>query len=124
MSFPSSIVWVGMIAASIGLIVLSLASLSSAYLMLKARNRYKDKVIIDYVDLGFICYGSSIKLLCDFVLVLGQISTLTAYLIYLGTQGQLVACHFGFCSSENKTTLCAFICTILITPACLLKDYK
>lgn len=123
-AFPFSMSWVGVIAASVGVLLLALISIASAYLLLKTRNRYKDQVISDFADLGYACYGSGMRVLCNCLLILGQVSILTAYLIYLGTQGQLVACHFGFCSPDNKSTLCAFICTVIMTPAYLLRDYK
>lgn len=63
-AFPYSVSWVGTVAAFIGLIVLACTSLGSAYLLFKARNRYKDKVIVDLPDLGYACYGPKVRLLC------------------------------------------------------------
>lgn len=85
-AFPYSVSWVGTIAAMIGIIILGILSLASAYLLFKARNRYKDQVIVDLPDLGYACYGAKMRLLCQVVLIVTQISLLTAYLLYLGTQ--------------------------------------
>ncbi len=70
-AFPYSMSWVGVIAASVGVVLLSLISIASAYLLLKARNRFKDQVISDFADMGYACYGSWMKLVCDCILVLG-----------------------------------------------------
>lgn len=85
-AFPYSVSWVGTIAAFIGIVILATLSMGSAYLLFKARNRYKDKVIVDLPDLGYACYGAKVRLLCQVLLIVTQISLLTAYLIYLGTQ--------------------------------------
>ena len=63
-AFPYSMSWVGIIAAFLGILILMSISIASAYLLLKARNRYKDQVIVDLPDLGYACYGSKMKLLC------------------------------------------------------------
>lgn len=84
-AFPYSMSWVGILAAILGVFVLSIISLASAYLLLKARNRYKDLVIVDLSDLAFVCYGQKMRLLCQVVLFSCQISIMMAYLIYLGT---------------------------------------
>jgi len=120
-AFPYSVSWVGTIAALIGLSILAITSVASGYLLFKARNRYKDQVIVDLPDLGYACYGAKMRLLCQVVLIVTQVSILTAYLIYLGTQAQLVACQLGYCT--DSLTLCVFICTVIMTPAYLLKDY-
>ncbi len=56
-AFPSSVSWVGTIAALLGLSILAVISLGSSYLLFKARNRFKDQVIVDLPDLGYACYG-------------------------------------------------------------------
>ena len=67
-AFPYSMSWVGILAAILGILVLCIVSLASAYLLLKARNRYKDEVIVDLSDLAFVCYGQKMRLLCQVVL--------------------------------------------------------
>lgn len=84
-AFPHSMSLVGVIAASVGIIILALISVAASYLLLKARNRYKDQVISDLSDMGYACFGSWMKLICNGILVVSQTSILTAYLIYLGT---------------------------------------
>ena len=63
-AFPFSMSWVGIIAAMLGVILLAFISLASGFLILKARNRFKDKIIIDLPDLAFACYGVKMRLLC------------------------------------------------------------
>jgi amino acid permease len=83
-AFPFSVSWVGFLAATFGILVLATISLSSSYLLFKARNRLKSQNIVDLTDLGYACFGEKMKIFCQIILLVTQCSILTAYFIYLG----------------------------------------
>ena len=114
--------WVGIGLATISVLLLTLISIASSYFLLKARNKYKNNVVRDIADLGEISYGPPMRYFCQFILVLGQISLLVAYLIYLGEQSSQIATQLGH--KETSTPLCAFVCIVIMTPAYLQKEYQ
>jgi amino acid permease len=121
-AFPQTMYWVGIGLATISVIILTLVSIASSYFLLKARNKFKTHVVRDIADLGELCYGPPMRYFCQFILVLGQISLLVAYLIYLGTQAEQIARQLGHRNASVE--LCAFICTMFMTPAYLQKEYQ
>ena len=121
-AFPYSMSWVGIGAATLGICILAVISLISSYLLFKARNKYKDKVIVDLADLAFVCYGPKMRILCEVILVTCQISIMMAYLIYLGTQSILISNQLGF--EGNKIVRGSFICSIIMMPAYLLREFS
>ena len=71
---PKAFSEVGFIAGVIGLAFVNVLSLGASYFLLKARNRYKKHNIIDFSDLGAVCYGPKMKLFCQTVLLLASAS--------------------------------------------------
>ena len=116
-AFPFSVSWVGFVAAALGVFILAFISLCSSYMLFKARNRFKSQTIVDFADLGYACYGEKMRLFCQVILMVAQLSFLTAYMIYLGEQASLVACYFGHC--KMKVGLCSFVCVLIMMPAWL-----
>ena len=56
--------WVGIGLASIGILILTFTSIASSWFLIKARNKYKDKVIRDLADLGEVTYGPAMRTFC------------------------------------------------------------
>lgn len=122
-AFPYTVHWVGVPIAIMGVLLLASCSLLSAYMLFKARNKYKRQHIIDLPDLGYVCFGEKMKFFCQLILVVTQISIDLAYLIYLGEQAEIVVCDL-FDRCDVGKSVCMFFCMMLMTPACLLPDYQ
>ena len=63
-SMPHAVSKVGFIGGIIGISFLTVLSLASAYLLIKARNRYKRERVRDLVDLARVTYGDKMAVLC------------------------------------------------------------
>jgi len=71
---PKAYSEVGFIAGILGLLFVGLLSLSACYFLIKARNRYKKHRIIDFSDLGKVCYGPSMQIFCQVLLITASAS--------------------------------------------------
>lgn len=63
-AFPYTVHWVGVPIAIMGVLLLAACSILSAYMLFKARNKYKHQHIIDLPDLGFVCHGPHMRAFC------------------------------------------------------------
>ena len=63
-SMPHAVSKVGFIGGFLGVVFLTLLSLASAYLLIKARNRFKREGMRDLIDLARVTYGEKMALLC------------------------------------------------------------
>jgi amino acid permease len=74
----------GIYGSIISLIYLLLINMFTTCLMIKARNKFKNKRIVNLSDLAFEVYGERAKWVIDFLVVITQLSFLVAYNIYFG----------------------------------------
>ena len=77
-ALPRAVAEVGFLGAIFGLIIVNLLSLGSSWFLLKARNRFKSKRIIDLPDLAYEAYGPKMRLLCQSILILANTAFLMA----------------------------------------------
>lgn len=123
---PKAFSEVGFVAGVVGLIFVNIISLGASYFLLKARNRFKHEKIVDFADLGGVCYGPKGKLFCQTVLLLASASFLMAQGMYLGGQADLLACDIlerpTECGKNKK--MYSFIMVALLSPILLLPDFK
>lgn len=76
----------GIIGAVIGAIYVTYLNLFTSYLIIKARNRFKDDpLIVDICDLGVKLYGDWIRPIIILTLVGTNFSFLVAYTMFMGT---------------------------------------
>jgi len=77
-ALPKGVSEVGFVAAFVTIIFIDLISLAASYYLIKARNRYKKERIVDFADIGYVTYGAWMKLFCEGILFLAQISFVMA----------------------------------------------
>lgn len=98
--------------------VYAMASINfCAYLLLKARNRFKsDHKIVDICDLGAKLYGPGIKPFLSVILVATNTAYLMAYCMFLGVNIDQLMCKSFKVTECHKNNLYTAIVLILLFP--------
>jgi amino acid permease len=84
LGLPQGISLVGVRPAIFGLVWILLINCFTTYLLIKARNKYKQEVISSLSDLAVKCLGPEAKTPTDAVILVTQASFLIAYQVYAG----------------------------------------
>lgn len=83
----------GIIGGVIGAIYVTYLNLFTSYLIIKARNRFKDDpLIVDVCDLGVKLYGDWVRPIIILTLVGTNFSFLVAYTMFMGTTSDRLVC--------------------------------
>jgi amino acid permease len=125
-ALPRAVAEVGFLGAIFGLIIVNLLSLGSSWFLLKARNRFKSKRIIDLPDLAYEAYGPKMRLLCQSILILANTAFIMAQGMYLGGQADLLACDWldrpEDCGKNKK--FYSFAMITLMSPILLVPNFQ
>ena len=84
-STPNSIAMTGLYTSIIGFAYVTFSSIFCVYLLIKARNRFKSKNIIDICDLGVVLYGNWMRPILTFLLMFTNTIFLICYLMFFGS---------------------------------------
>jgi amino acid permease len=75
---------VGLKPAIFGLVWILAINCFTTYLLIKARNKFKNEIISNMSDLAVRCCGESARAPTDLLIVVTQASFLVAYDVYFG----------------------------------------
>ena len=84
-STPNSIAMAGLYTSIVGFIYVIFSSIFCVYLLIKARNRFKSKNIIDICDLGVVLYGDWMRPILTLLLLFTNSIFLICYLMFFGS---------------------------------------
>lgn len=82
----------GIYTALVGFFYVTAVSVYTTWLLIKARNRFKTKRIVDIGDLTAILYGESKRKWTDWLLVVANIQFLMCYTVFIGEQFDIFLC--------------------------------
>ena len=85
LTVPKSISQAGLYGAIVGFFYIVLINVFCIYILLKARNRFKNEVVIDICDLAALLYGEWTRPLLGFLLVATNSIILMAYIMFFST---------------------------------------
>jgi amino acid permease len=91
-STPKSVQQAGLYGSILGFVYVVGISLFCVYLLLKARNRFKQEEIVDVCDLGVRLYGPGVRPWLSTLLVLTNSTFLICYIMYFGSQTDQLVC--------------------------------
>jgi amino acid permease len=82
---PKSVSQAGLYGAIVGFIYIVTMNIFCVYILLKARNRFKQERIVDICDLAARLYGDWVRPFMAILLVATNSIFLMAYIMFLGT---------------------------------------
>lgn len=82
---PNSVSQAGLYGAIVGFIYIATMNIFCVYILLKARNRFKQERIVDICDLAARLYGDWIRPFMAILLVATNSIFLMCYIMFLGT---------------------------------------
>ena len=125
-ALPKAVSEVGFVGAICGLIIVNILSLGSSWFLIKARNRFKSKRIIDLPDLALQTYGPYMRLLCQSILILANTAFIMAQGMYLGGQADLLACDWFDRPTEcgKHRNFYSFVMLTLMSPILLVPNFQ
>jgi hypothetical protein len=85
-STPKAVSQAGLIGSIIGFLFGITINSFYLYIYLKARNRFKNEVVVDMGDLASKLYGPWAKILVSIILVLNNSLYLMCYILFIGLQ--------------------------------------
>ena len=92
-STPNSIALAGIYTSIFGFVYVITTSIFGIYLILKARNRFKNHHIYDLADLGSMLYGPWMRTTMTILIVFTNVFFLIAYIMFFGKQIDQLVCR-------------------------------
>lgn len=114
-SVSKSISQAGFYGAIVGFAYVLAINLYCVYLLLKARNRFKNDKIVDLCDLAVKLYGEKARIWISIILVLTNALYCICYVLFFGTQIDQLLCNtFDAVECGNMHLYSFMVCTLLL----------
>ena len=82
---PHAVAQAGLVGAAIGFAYVIFINVFCVYILIKARNRFKRKEIVDICDLAVVLYGDKVRPLIAMLLIATNGCFMMAYIMFMGT---------------------------------------
>jgi len=123
-STPKAVSQAGLFGSIIGFIFAIFINSFCLYIYLKARNRFKNEVIVDMGDLASKLYGPWAKILISIILVVNNSLYLLCYILFIGLQTDQLSCKtFKTANCGYENTYSALL-LISLLPVLMIKQLK
>jgi amino acid permease len=121
---PQGFSHAGIYGGLIGLLYIGTINIFCAWLLIKARNKFKNKSIKNLSDLAMELYGERGRMITDLMNILTMAVFLVAYNIYLGEQSDQIVCKTLKIAKCGHSVMYAFLFNIVLVPIFLQKQMK
>lgn len=123
-SVSGCIAQVGIYCSVFGIVYVTTINIYCVYLLLKARNRFKNRHIVDICDLAVALYGEGARKWMQIVLVLSNSMFLIFYEIFFGTQIDQLMCRSYKLTKCGKQKYYVIGLNILLLPVIYQRSFS
>lgn len=114
----------GLLTSVVGLYFVFLMNIYAIWILVKARNRFKHRRIIDLSDLAAVLFGDGAKIYLQLLICLSNLQFLFCYELYFGKELDTLVCEtlsIGVCGNQKLYVL---MINIILLPAVFQKTFK
>ena len=123
-SVSKTIADTGIYAAILGFTYVCLINIYCVWLLLKARNRFKNDTIVDICDLTAKLYGEHTRKYLAFGLIFTNFAFLSAYALFFGQQIDQLVCKTFKSAECGHPHHYALAINVLLLPVIFIKKFK